>query len=68
MQHDWIIDVLADLKHYADRHRLSDLSRQLQATAAVARRAGTPAGAGPGKQAPLTNHPTHRVGARAGPD
>lgn len=37
MQHDWIFDVLADLRCFSDLNGLSALSRQLDMTATVAR-------------------------------
>jgi len=37
MRHDWIFEVLADMKSYADRHGLVALSAKVDETAAVAR-------------------------------
>ncbi len=36
MGHDWILDVLADLKAYADQNDLPALARQLDETARIA--------------------------------
>ncbi|MBM9594685.1 hypothetical protein [Roseitranquillus sediminis] len=36
MEHDWILDVLADLRKYANRNDLSALAEQLQETALLA--------------------------------
>ena len=37
MRHNWIIDVLDDLRTFAARNDLSDLAQQLDKAAAVAR-------------------------------
>jgi hypothetical protein len=36
MEHDWILDVLADLRNYASRNDLPALAEQLQETALLA--------------------------------
>ena len=36
MEHDWILDVLADLRNYANRNELPALAEQLQETALLA--------------------------------
>lgn len=36
MEHDWILDVLSDLRTYADRNGLPQLSEQLHETALLA--------------------------------
>lgn len=36
MQHDWIIDVLSDLRTFADNHRLGRLAEQLDDTILMA--------------------------------
>ena len=38
MGHDWLFEVLADIRTYAERHGMSDLAAQIDATEAVARR------------------------------
>ncbi|SFR46776.1 hypothetical protein SAMN04488005_2289 [Yoonia tamlensis] len=37
MEHEWIIDVIADLQRYAHKHELSQLETQLERTSALAR-------------------------------
>lgn len=36
MEHDWILDVLADLRNYASRNNLPALAEQLQETSLLA--------------------------------
>ena len=36
MEHDWILDVLADLRNFAERNQLPALAEQLQETALLA--------------------------------
>lgn len=38
MGHDWLFEVLADMKAYALRHGLDGLAAQIEETEAVARR------------------------------
>jgi len=45
MKHEWVLDVLADIKRYSERNGLGELEAQLEETIAVARR---DTGAGPG--------------------
>jgi hypothetical protein len=37
MRHDWILDVLADLRNYARKNGMRDLADQVERTLAVAR-------------------------------
>ena len=36
MEHDWMLDVLADLRNFAERNELPALAEQLQETALLA--------------------------------
>lgn len=37
MAHDWILEVLEDMKSYADRHGMAALSAKVDETLAIAR-------------------------------
>ena len=38
MEHDWLFEVLADIKTYAERHGMSDLSAKIAEAEATARK------------------------------
>ena len=52
MGHDWLFEVLADMKSYAERHGMSDLAAKIDETAEVARRDVARAGEDPDDDLP----------------
>jgi hypothetical protein len=59
MQHDWIIDVLSDLRIFADNHKLGRLAEQLDDTilmAAAEIKVIEGAGVVVGSDEPTNNH------------
>ena len=38
MGHDWLFEVLGDMRAYAERHGMQELAQQIETTEAVARR------------------------------
>ncbi len=60
MGHDWMFEVLADMRAYAERHGMRDLALKIDETAEVARREVSAAGgagdAGGDPEAPQAPH------------
>ncbi len=63
MAHDWVFDVLTDLKHYAMKNRLSALQAQLEQAALVAA-VEIASAEGKGPQAAITDGTGLRDGHR----
>jgi len=66
MGHDWIVDVLADLKRYAQRHRLDDLNASLGNAILVAEQSAPYAGERLGGHVPRADDIGQRIAERTG--
>jgi predicted transcriptional regulator len=63
MGHDWMFEVLADMKSYAERHGFEALAAKIDETVAVARSEVAGADGGPqGGQGPAAAEPRSKQG------